>query len=198
VNGLDFEAASRIYEESFPLSERQPLHAVKKWIAAARYQLIVGEEEAIVLMAFLWRLQGTDFTLLDYLAVRKEWRGRGLGAQFLTQVLAQMNECGEHLLLELEDPEEGDRAARERRIAFYRGLGARELQGVRYFLPPLGTLEATRMRLYVLPGLDAGALDGDLVRSLIAQLYRELHERDGADPLLAETLSTVSDVVRLA
>jgi GNAT superfamily N-acetyltransferase len=134
----------------------------------------------VVLMGVLWPIEGTSFVLLDYLAVRKDMRGRGLGTIFLKNALELNDTPEKHLLMEVEDPTVGDdREQRKKRISFYRRSGARTMSGVRYLLPPLGS-GPTKM-----------------VRLAICSIYKGLYGRPGDDPLLNSFIDEVPETVEL-
>lgn len=72
-----------------------------------------------------------------YLAIKDEFRNSGIGSAVYNRVVADMRASGaERLIFEVEVPEEQNskehRQIAERRIGFYRRLGARLLEGIHY------------------------------------------------------------------
>ena len=152
-------ALRRVYRErvraDFPPAERRPLSSILRLRAGGCYDTwgMYGEE-GLLAYAFLWRGEGC--ALLDYLAVDRRMRGRGLGSAALELVAARC--AGVPLLAEVEAPEEGappaENALRLRRQDFYRRAGFAPLgyqaglYGVRYDMlsrPAVGAEEGRRL-----------------------------------------------------
>lgn len=197
---LPVEAALAIYQDSFPASERHPLQRIRDRLLSGRNQLQVGlSGDKVVFMALLWPLSGSDFIVLDYMATRKEHRRRGIGSEFLRHFAQELSESSRHAIMEVENPAYGNNTAqRQARVDFYRRNGARLLQGLRYVLPPLHGDQATEMTLMVFPGYPAGTISGDLARTLIVRLYRELYDRCDDDALLKSFIDTIPSSITLA
>lgn len=188
-----------IYTDSFPLNERHSPEVIRERLARGGYTLIVGRVPAeIVFFALLWPLEGSRFVLLDYMATRGGYRGRGAGSAFLREIPASPELAGKFLVMELESPASGEnREQRRKRVEFYRRQGARELQGVPYFMPGLAGGGPTEMILMMLPAYDKDTIEGRIVREIIAQIYRELYNRGPDDPLLDSITSAIPGSVRL-
>lgn len=188
-----------IYTEAFPPNERHSPEVIRHRLAHGRYRLIVGRvKDEIIFFALLWPLKGTKFVLLDYMATKGGYRGRGTGAAFLQEIQASPELAGKFLVLELESPASGEnREQRLKRLEFYRQQGAKELQGVPYFMPGLAGGSPTEMILMILPEYDEGRIDARVVRKLIAQIYRELYDRHANDPLSNSFISGITGSIRL-
>src|SRR2546430_3825446 len=92
TNHQYFEDALSIYREAFPSSERHPVEVIKQRIDSGKSTLIVGcVDRKVALMAMLWELKHTSFTLLDYLATKESYRGKGLATAFLSKTFARFN-----------------------------------------------------------------------------------------------------------
>lgn len=134
-----------LYETAFPPSEKILISSYLKLLrdkAAGRAQdhhLLAGLDPAgtLAAIAYYQVLREPPVAILWYLAVKPEARGAGIGSRLYREILRRL-EPGDTqaLLLEVEIPENGmteeDRRNAQRRIAFYRRLGARLLRGVRY------------------------------------------------------------------
>lgn len=190
--------ALAIYETAFPLSEQIPRPKVEERIDSGIYELWVGQrEDEVVFMAILYTLQGSDLTLLGYIATHPMARNQGIGSRFFRQVIAALQERDRYLLLEVEVPDEAEPMT-QRRYGFYQRLGAKFLQDVRYILPPLSGGEPTEMCLAIAPAYKTPTLGGDRVRQLLCQLFQDLYERPLSDPLLQTCLQDVPETVYLA
>ncbi|NMG61209.1 hypothetical protein E1H12_22525 [Geitlerinema sp. P-1104] len=111
-------------------------------------------------------------------------------------MIERLQEGDRYLLLEVELPTPADPMT-QRRYEFYRRLGAKFLQDVRYILPPLSGGEPTEMCLAIAPAYKTPTLGGDRVRQLLCQLFQEVYEHPLSDPLLQACLETVPETVYL-
>lgn len=195
-----FREAMNIYVSSFPDNERHRLDVIRERIASGRSKLWVGIlGDSVVLIAMLWPLAGTDFILLDYMAVREDCRGQGLGTTFLKKMRKVVDRNSKYLVMEIENPDcEPNTENKSRRLSFYRRNGAGELKGVRYILPPLQGDTPTEMILMLFPVRNCRSLEAHVVRDLIIRIYRELYDRGEDDRFLKTILSSVKGRVKLA
>lgn len=135
-------------QQDFPPSELRPLKSIQGLLRQNKYRCLACQEEGSIL-AYAAFAMTEGGILLDYYAVDKALRGRGVGSRFLLELkdspfLSAMN----YVLVEVESlesaqtPEES--LIRQRRIRFYKGCGCRatgvysSLFGVEYrilFLP---------------------------------------------------------------
>jgi GNAT superfamily N-acetyltransferase len=201
VEDPGFQGAMWIYRSSFPANERHPASSIAERLAMRRYWLFIEEaDHKAVFMAILYPIRGTDFILLDYMATAEGFRNQGIGSAFLRYALdlLKARSSNEQLFLEVENPACGDnREQRQRRVGFYRRLGTKVLEGVRYVLPPLSGDQPTEMVLMVFPKPGLERLPGTVVRELILRVYHELYCRDEADPFLKSFIPNVPDTVNL-
>jgi len=201
IESMEFEEAMNIYTESFPSNERHAAETIRERMEKDLYRMYVGIiEDAIAFMALLYPLKGANFILFDYMATKKEYRNRGMGTEFVRNVMALVE--GEfpdsHLILEVENPRYGNnKEERIKRVDFYRRLGAKELSTVEYVLPPLSGALPTDMILMILPEYDAGRIEGALVRRLIVQIYRELYNRNEDDRYLDSFIHKIDETIEL-
>ena len=195
----DFTAAMAIYLAAFPAAERHPVDKIRQRVAAGQSHLLVGRQAGdIVFMALLWPLSATDFILLDYMATDAGHRGQGLATAFMAEMRARLLAEGRYLVMEVEDPTRGENTdERRRRIGLYRHLGARQLDGIRYLLPPLQGQNPTDMILMLFPEYPGGSMDGAQVEQLIRKIYQELYGRGGDDPLLIHSVGNIQARITL-
>jgi ribosomal protein S18 acetylase RimI-like enzyme len=142
-----WEQWKEIYVASFPVSERMSIEFLAKTLEDIgsgvndnQWFLVLPASptsERVVAMAFYELSREASAGYLWYIAVRAGQRSRGLGAELYSEICRRVQRDGARLLLfEVEIPEaepgDADRYA-ARRIDWYRRLGARRLEGVRYF-----------------------------------------------------------------
>jgi ribosomal protein S18 acetylase RimI-like enzyme len=166
------ESLVRIYEDSFPPAERNPLSRFQH--GDLEFWLGLDDHEEVVAFCAVGHLRGCAY--LQYLAVSRQRRDRGIGAHMLDILAADlgMSDC-RGIVLEIEDPARtDDPLTAERRQAFYARWGAEPLAGlVDYYIPDRvepGT--AVPMLLLWRPSsVGASQPDGDELRSLVRQLH---------------------------
>lgn len=199
VDSSEFRDAIKIYNESFPPAARKSAAVLRKRISSGREKLMIGvlDKHVVVSFALLWPLEGSGFVLLDYFAVRREYRSRAIGSAFLKYLSSFLRPRGERLIIEVDDPHYGGgREKKRRRVSFYKRCGARELVGVEYYLRSLSSMPK-KLILMVLPARRGSGLEGVFVRNLVAQIYRELYHLSRRNKMVRSTLSTIFDAVRL-
>jgi len=199
TNHEDFKEAIEIYNESFPSNERHKTSTIKERVAKGLYRVVVGRlKNEVVFMALFWPLRNTEFILFDYLAVKKNYRNRGIGTKFMENIFDILNVKNKYFILEVENPDYGDnREQRARRVEFYKRHGAKQMKNLRYILPPLSGDTPTEMILMVLPQYKSGKISGKLVKKIIIQIYKELYDRNENDPLLNSFIHDIPSTVEL-
>lgn len=111
-----FDAAWRIYEASFPASERRSFSDHLRALSdPAFYACGAVDGGALCAIVFFWRTE--DFVYLEHLAVDPAARGSGCGSRALQ---ALMDASGAPLILEIEQPVDETTRRREH---FYKRLG---------------------------------------------------------------------------
>ncbi len=198
ASAQELEEALSIYTESFPQNERHPIEVIRERAARGQYRLIIGRvQNELVFFALLWPLRGSEFVLLDYMATKSGYRGRGIGAEFLKSVPQMAEMSGKLLVMEVESPAFGEnREQRASRGEFYRRQGAMPLEGVRYIMPGLSGGAPTEMVLMILPQYDSGQIEAKTVRKMIVQIYEELYGRGLDDALLLSFLNEIGESIR--
>jgi GNAT superfamily N-acetyltransferase len=202
TNTTQFTQATAIYTESIPAAERQTLDTIKERVNSGKEKLYIGEKDGEVsMMALLYPLEGTQFVLLDYMAVKEAHRKHGVGSEFLKNIYKITGYRDKLFIIEVEDPKTGtlqEQETRQKRIYFYRKNGAKILKHVRYLLPPLQGNTPTEMILLVISQSNRLLwLAGDAIKELVVQIYSDLYGRGEEDRLLTPVLESIQPQVTL-
>ena len=124
---LTSEEIRGVYKEhlcrDFPADELKPLDRIEVSLREGTYRCIGAYEEG-AFRAYAFFVIIGDRCLLDYFGVVPSVRGKGVGTTFLKQVLSSLDM--ELILIEIEDPEEGEIEIRCRRKHFYLNAGCRD------------------------------------------------------------------------
>ncbi len=196
----EFNSAINIYIQAIPATERQSIDTIKQRVSSGKEKLFIESIDGeVALMALLYPLEGTEFVLLDYMAVKEEYRKRGVGSEFLKNIYTVTGWKNKLFILEVENPKTGtDQETRQRRVYFYRKNGAKILKHVHYVLPPLqGNSLIDMILLVISQNRRLLWLSGEAIKEVIVQIYKELYCRDADDPLLASFIDTVPEQVTL-
>ncbi|MBE9222215.1 GNAT family N-acetyltransferase [Cyanobacterium stanieri LEGE 03274] len=179
ISGNEFLGAIALYEQSFPLSEKLSCNVIKNKIETRIFQLwIKKDQEKVILMAILSPLPQTNFTLLGYLATSPEYRGQGLGKDFMIFIQEQLQKHNQWLLLEVENPLfPPDKELKQRRVNFYLRLGAKIIKDVPYLLPKLSKQKSPEMILMVYPDYQTYEIDNLLIEQLITLVYQYFYDQ---------------------
>jgi len=183
-----FRDAMRIYLSEFH-SSRLPISKIRFLLRTESYQLfVVQDAEQVLAMALIWVCARPAFVHLDYIAVKREWKGRGIGTAFyrwLIEHLGQLSPHAQLLTLEVEDE----------LLGFYRRSQTQTLHDVPYLFPaPRGPLP---MHLMVYDRQARTTLSRTVVQDIIRALYRGIHNRRADDVLLRSFISRVPQRVSL-
>lgn len=144
-----------IFEEAFPVWEREPFDDLMGREAAGRVTAIVmvdgGQPVALAVTSCLDFVQ---WSYLEYLAVAADHRGQGVGGHLWRAMVRDLavRDQPRRVVLEVEDPAgvpEGspEFRQRERRIRFYRRQGARLLPARDYVVPRLDSVPGSHPML---------------------------------------------------
>jgi len=177
-----FDEAMRIYMSEFR-SSRLPISKIRSLLRTESYQLFTAQDaEQVLAMALIWVCARPAFVHLDYIAVGREWKGRGVGTAFyrwLVAHLGQLSPRARLLTLEVEDE----------LLGFYRRSRTRTLHDVPYLFPaPRGPIP---MHLMVYDRRARKTLSRTAVQDIIRALYRGIHNRGADDALLRSFISRV-------
>ena len=184
-----FQEAMRIYRAEFPTDSRLSVATIRTLLTAGHYQLFVTHKGGAVLgFALIWISRRPAFVHLDYIAVRQEQKGQGIGTvlyRWLTSHLQELCPRASLLTLEVEDE----------LIPFYRRSDTYILAQVPYLFP--GRFGPLPMHLMVYDRQRRKTLGRTLVQGVIRALYQGLHQRPARDPLLRSFLPRVPQSVQL-
>jgi predicted N-acetyltransferase YhbS len=193
-DGARMDGLLAIYEASIAPRERKSAAAVRAMAGSPRHRVATAAEDGEV-VGFSLLYLGEGVALLEYMAVAEARRGRGVGGALYRD--AREAVAGRPLLIEIDSPREpaADQALRRRREAFYRRLGARRLEGLRYRLPLPGEGEPPEMDLLV-DGADV--VTRAEVADWLRQIYSGVYGCAPEDPRLPAMLASLPPMLTLS
>lgn len=174
----DLHVITARMREDFPASELKSKEQFERLMSGGSYRLWLAKsrsEGEFLGYAFVFEPVSPNILWLDYFAIEKRLRRKGYGAQFFDRLLRTGNHESSGMLMEVEIADSDDSATREmqeRRICFYRRLGAIEL-AVPYVFP--ATDPPTPMSLYFKPAPEARVLQRSQLQEVIEAAYDYIH-----------------------
>jgi len=184
-----FHDAMQIYQAEFPADSRLSLAKIRTLLKTGQYQLFISQRRREVIgFALVWISRHLAFVHLDYIAVRQDQKGQGIGTalyRWLTTHLQELRPRASLLTLEVDDE----------LVPFYRRSGTQILHKTPYLFP--GRFGPLPMHLMVYDRQHRKTLTRTFVQGIIRALYCNLHYRPANDPLLCSFLSHVPLSVQL-
>ncbi len=196
----DFNEGINIYEDAFPPGEKRSVEDIRKNIEENHEKMFIGKHDKNpVMFVMMWPINNSDFLFLDYIAVKKEYRGNGLGSMFLESIFnLEDNDGYNHVIFEVENPQEGDNINQRReRIKFYRRAGAKALTGFKYFLPPRNNNKSQEMNLMIISRKNIKRVDGEKIQAVLEQIYTHIYNTKNDDKILNSILDNIPDEIYL-
>lgn len=135
IKELDLNLLKKIYNslmvKDFPNDELKPFEMIKTFIIEDK-SIALGYYENDVLKGYATVLYAGNSLLLDYFAIISDYRGRGYGTCFLSELKDYFKNY-DFLLIEAENNES---VTARKRIEFYKRCGCRDslLRGRLYFV----------------------------------------------------------------
>lgn len=195
LDGPAFEPSYLIYEEAFSPNTRLPRVRVIDLMTSsmARWHVLKNGEDVLG-FALVYILQDGHVAWLDYFAIRKDQRSKGLGRELLLGLLKYLQTSPSRiaaLLLEIAGEE------RQRVKEFYGNLGARQLNEMYYLFPGYHGAGPIQMDLLAFPFQSQKSLPGLLLAGAIREVYERVHGRGGDDAILQKFIHQVPKSVKL-
>ena len=173
-----YEPLMRLFMDSFPECERRPRGWFDRLVREEpRFHCMVcGMGDA---MLCYWDLacevdgvRRRPFVYVEYLAVREELRGGGMGSEVMREWLNGVGDVP--VVLEVEPPV---CALTRRRVRFYENLGFRLMPDY-YVQPSYGVVPGLEMKLMVrAAGGQADVPIGEVIEVLHADVYGEVRSK---------------------
>lgn len=118
-----WQRAEPIYDSAFPREGRKPERLIRSMLERGIGKLHLGEDgRGTVAMALTGATDGGEALIIDYLAVRADLRGQGIGRRFLALIRrwAEHESNVDGIIIEVESDATPENLAR---IAFWESCG---------------------------------------------------------------------------
>jgi GNAT superfamily N-acetyltransferase len=191
-----FDQIERIYIDSFPASQVRSEKKIRQMLETdPQYHLFIAKHRDLpVGFSLLYVFNELRVALLDFMAIDKGYRGRNVGSDLFKYTFATYQRLIKNpigIILEVQRETSGDLdtiSNRNKRIVFYKRLGAKIFEDVHYLLPNLHEGEPEDMYLMLVPNHDIKFVDKTFVFRIIKMIYKtfyDIYETNNLKQLMA-------------
>jgi GNAT superfamily N-acetyltransferase len=204
ITALDqrFEALYAIYCESIGLHEQKSKADLAAMVSKPNYRLLLAQDDSSVVgFSIVFVASSESFCLLEYMAVDKSYRGRGVGSELFEETVGVVyrSHGAIPVLLEVDSDREPspDQAQRRRRQNFYRRLSCQAIADCAYILPLPGENAPPEMDLFVYVPEPGPTIRRAKLERWLQLIYRDVYGCSADDHRIAVMLDGVSDPIEL-
>ena len=126
------EDIRRLYESSFPKSEKKPFEFMRKRQKEGAFHMLAIEDEAGEFRGLAIMMLSGGWALLDYLAIEPDCQGTGLGSRTLEELQRRYGK--ERLVVEIESTAEDGAAAIRAASGHFAGNWGERLRRKAFYL----------------------------------------------------------------
>ena len=193
----------KLYASAFPVAEQEPEQKLQQLIDTGRllYHKTVGKHGE--LLCFSMVSLAPDFSFLAYIATDPTQRSGGYGSKHmraLIDLLKQQypNHIGLFLEIESTHPRlvklsDEEKQMRNRRLSFYRRLGAKRLcRSMHYVVPNKGGGDGEQELDILYLSFSDKSLDHKEKERIVAEVYQRFYELSSTDALVHKVLGRVA------
>jgi len=193
-NSTEFDRILEIYKLSFPPNETRPIEKVVEMLKYDKdYQLYFClKDDSVVGMSLMYIFRSLRIGLLDYMAVKPDYQGQGIGKEIFEHTFKEFVSYvpdGIGLGMEIQRNDgpnllEEEIKARKDRIRFYARMGAKNLGGVNYLLPPIiYGIEPEEMHIMIKPINEIDYLPKEYILQYIEAIHSTIYHYQATDLL---------------
>lgn len=203
TSSRDFKDAIKIYIESFPPNERQTVENICYKLNNKQYFMIIYKKNnATIAFSLIYIFKDEKFALFDYMAVEKNHRNKGVGSKLFNHTCEfafdKLKDDNSLIILEVEDPKHGnnpeENILRKRRIELYHRLGAKIIEKIKYFLPPLSEKKPTIMIIMALSKNNLKKINKEYLVEILTTIYSNIYNRGTDDKYLNQMINTIKNM----
>jgi len=195
-----FDGLVAIYTEAHAENERKSPEKLEAMIRHPAYFFLVATElNQVVGFCILRVLHDSDAALLEYMAVARDRRKQGIGQRLFVETAESPPFSSKFLLAEVDSDKKNpaDKGERIRRKAFYRRLGWREVDQLRYIMPPVSGALPPDMDMLVYKRDLPPHIERDRLRRWLERCYVEVYGMSANDTRIEGMVCALPAKVRL-
>jgi hypothetical protein len=198
---IGFSALFEIYAEAIPAGESKSREELTEMVRSPNYCVLLFEASGAVVgfsMLFLPELE--SYALLEYMAVSKGYRSRGLGSELFQTTISTdfLPARYEAVVVEIDSPREQtapDREIRARRRNFYQRNGCMPIPDLDYLFPLVCAAPAPQMDLLIHFRHHRQTVSKEKLRRWLASIFAEVYAMARDDRRIEQMLRNLRDPV---
>jgi GNAT superfamily N-acetyltransferase len=191
-----------IYLTYFPPQETRPLEKTISMIQKDdNYHILVAiQHETVIGISLFYIFPSLKFGLLDYMAIIKEFQGKGIGSKlfnFTFDIFSSGISDGIGLLMEIQKDNVQnieENKIRKNRIKFYINLGCKFLHGINYLLPSQIGGQPEEMYLMIKPIKNIKSLSKFDIFKIVKAIYSNIYDYK-TDNLIDKVFYNTPDLI---
>lgn len=197
-DSVEYLEAVEVYKAGTPDELQIKTEEIEKKMDTGNGVIILGKQNILpAFMAFLWKLEGTDFYVNEIISIIPSMQHLPLGKIYMEVLKASEYLKSNHILFEVEDPDFGNQKERQEKLDFYFRHGLSLIDGVKTIVPSPNNQEHTNTLLCVLSNSRFLRLSQQDVKNLIIKMYHDLYQQEPEGYLLKNILENVPEEIRL-
>ncbi|MBX9686216.1 MAG: GNAT family N-acetyltransferase [Candidatus Obscuribacterales bacterium] len=190
-----------LYTSAFPVAEQEPEQKLQNLIDTNRllYHKTVGKQGELLCFSML--SLAPDFTFLAYIATDPNQRSGGYGSKHMRALIDQIKQqnpghVGMFLEIDSTNPRnikltDEEKNIRQRRLSFYRRLGAKRLcRGMNYSTPARTGTGDHELDVLFFPFNDK-ALDHTEKQRIVLEIYQRFYCLNSTDAIVSDALASI-------
>jgi GNAT superfamily N-acetyltransferase len=198
-----FDEFFTIYKESLPQREQKSKAQISHMITRPDYKTLLLQKNNQTIGFSILFFPGKSFCLLEYMAIDKDYRGRGLGTELFHRTFDNISfdQKNIYCLIEVDsDRSPGDLKEIKSRIQFYRRLGCLRIDGLSYILPLPSDGPPLQMdfMLYLPAGIKKPTISKHQLKHWLQLIYDKVYNCLPDDPRINQMLCSLPDPLKLA
>jgi len=199
-DAADFDRLQAIYKEAFPGSERKAPSRLATMIQRPEYIFLAAMHEgSVVGLVIMIAFKNSNAGLLEYFAVERELRDRGLGKLIFSAATRDSQIEGRFLLIEVESDKlpSANQQTSARRKNFYRRLGCKEIERLDYLMPQVSEAAPPPMDLMVYKSALPESIKRSVVEGWLKECYVQVYDQSATDDRIEAMLKNLPDNLQL-
>lgn len=186
----NFKDANEMYKyliREFPENELKTLSQFKYLLEKPHYNLFKLVEDEIIGYALTYECDDDRTVLLDFIFIKETYQGKGLGSFLFKQLEEHYKNSYNGIFLEIELPTGDKNNIEDRRLKFYKNLGAEEID-CEYILP---NQEGGLPMILMYKAFNPAILSKNTIKNSIEDFFNIHYDVENTDEIYTEIINTL-------
>lgn len=187
----DWEKVEKIYIDAFPVDERQMCDTIRYRLVSDQIKLfVVDSHQSLVGFALVWVIKHIPAHYIEYLAIMKEYRSKGIGEFIISSIKKSIG--NENLIVEIEDPAiDVTDIDKTRRYQFYQKNHFELINNINYKMPALNTENKAIPMLLLCYSTEKKSFSNEFLTNFVEFLFLTVYQKEKNNFYLRDVLKSV-------